>query len=71
VIGRFETVDVRDAGMIEGCQQQGFAPEPREAFRIVRERLRQNVQRDVTLQLRVTRAIDLAIPPAPTRARTS
>jgi hypothetical protein len=44
VIGRFETVDVRDAEMIEGCQAAGLAPGT---------------------------ARDLAMPPAPTRARTS
>jgi hypothetical protein len=46
--------------MIQCREQLGFALKPREAIRIMRKRLQQDLQRDVPLQLRVARAIDLA-----------
>ena len=37
-VGFFETVDVRDIGMIQRREGLGFAREPREPFGVVRER---------------------------------
>ena len=56
----FEAVNMRDVGMIEGGECFRFALEPREPFGVARERLRQNLQRNVTIQLRVAGAIHLA-----------
>ena len=48
--------------MVEGSEDLRFAFEAREPVRIGRERVGQNLERDVALQLRVARAIDLAHP---------
>ena len=45
--------------MIERREDLRFALEAREPIRIGRERVRQDLQRDVAIQLRVARAIDL------------
>jgi hypothetical protein len=55
-------MNVRDMGMIERGQRLRFALEAGEAIAIIREGVRQDLQRDVTMQLRVTGAIDLAHP---------
>ena len=47
-------------GMIERGEDFGFALEAREAVGIVRERVGQDLDRDVALQPRVARAIHLA-----------
>ena len=39
-VGFFETVDVRDVGMIQRRERLRFAREPRESIRIARERIR-------------------------------
>ena len=49
-----------DVGMVEGGEDLGFAREPRQPVRIARKPIRQNFDRDVTIQLRVARAIHLA-----------
>ena len=56
----FEAVDARDVRMIQRREDLRFALEAREAIGIVRERVRQDLDRDVAIQLRVARAIDLA-----------
>ena len=58
--GLFEAVNMRDMRMIEGGEDFRFALEPREPFGVARERLRQNLQRNVAIQLRVAGAIHLA-----------
>ena len=58
--GVFETVDCPDVRMIERREQSRFALEARHAIGVRRERRRQDLQRDVAIQLRVARAIDLA-----------
>ena len=59
-VGLFEAVNMRDVRMIEGGECFRFALEPREPFGVARERLRQDLQRHITIQLRVARAIHLA-----------
>ena len=46
--------------MVQRGEHLGFALEARQAFGIERELLRQNLDRDVAIQLRVARAIHLA-----------
>ena len=46
--------------MVEGREDLRFALEPREPVRVGCKRLRQNLQRDVTIELGVSRAVDLA-----------
>ena len=64
----FDTVDVRDVGMIERGQNLGFALEPREPLGIVREQIGQHLQRDVAAELRIPRAKHLAHPACADRA---
>jgi hypothetical protein len=59
-VGFFEAVDVRDVGMVERRQGLGFAGEPRHAIEIAGERLGQNLQGHVAIQLRVACAIHFA-----------
>ena len=58
----FEAVDVRDVRMVQRREHFRFTLEPRKPLRIGDERLRQNFQRNVPLQLRVPRAVDLPHP---------
>ena len=60
----FESVDGRDVRMIQRGEGLGFAGEPGEAFGIVGERLREDLDRDVTIELGITRPKDLAHAPA-------
>ncbi len=57
-----EAVNRRDVRMIQRGQHLCLALEPREPIGIERERFGQDLQRDVAIQLRVARAIDLAHP---------
>ena len=59
----FEPVDGGDVRMIQRGQRLGFALEARQALGIVRERLGQDLDRDVAVQLRIARAIDLSHAP--------
>ena len=54
-----EAVNARDVRMIQRREELGFALEPRQTFAIVRELFRKNFDRDVALELRVTRAVNL------------
>jgi hypothetical protein len=56
----FETVDVRDVGMVEGGQRLRFAGEAGEAFRDAPEKLGHDLQGDVAVEPGVPGAIDLA-----------
>ena len=58
--GFFEAVDVRDVRMVQRREGLRFACEPREPIGIARERVGQDFDRDVAIQLRVARAIHLA-----------
>ncbi len=57
-----ETVDRGDVGMVEGSEDLRFACEAREPVRIEPRQRRENLERDVAVQLGVPRAIDLAHP---------
>ena len=65
VTGIFQAVDMRDVRMIERGEHLRLAAETRQAMGIVRHGGQQHIDRDVAIQLRVVRAIDLAMPPAP------
>ena len=58
-----EAVNVRDVRMVERGERLRFAREPRQPIRIAGERIGQDLQRDVAIELRVARAIDLAHAP--------
>ena len=58
-VGFFETVDVRDVGMIQRGEGLRFAGEPCEPFGVAREDIGQHLDGDVAIELRVSRAIDL------------
>ena len=55
-----EAVDVRDVRVIDGRQCLRFAREPREPIGVAGERVGQDLQRDVAIELRIARAEDLA-----------
>ena len=56
----FEAVDVSDVRMVQRGQRLRLALETRKAIRIVRERLGQDLDRDVAIELGITRPIDFA-----------
>ena len=56
----FQPVDRADIRMIERRQRLRFPLEARQSIRIRCEQFRQNLQRNITLQLRVERAINFA-----------
>ncbi len=58
----FEAVDVRDVRVIDGRQRLRFAREPREPVGIAGERVGQDLQRDVAIELRIARTEHLAHP---------
>ena len=57
---RFESVDLRDAGMVERRERLRLSREAGEVVGVRREQRRQDLDRDAAIELRVTRAIDLA-----------
>ena len=59
--GVLEAVDRRDVGMVEGGEHLRFSAEPCDAITIKREGLRQDLQRDIAIELGVARAIDLVL----------
>ena len=48
--------------MVQRRQRLRFARESRQAIRIAREEIRQDLDRDVAIELRIARAVDLAHP---------
>jgi hypothetical protein len=56
----FKAVNCRDVGMIQRCENLGFTLEARRSLGVTCERLAQDLQRDIALEPRVTRAIHLA-----------
>src|SRR5687767_6000681 len=54
-----EPMDVRDIGMVERRQQLRFAAEPAQTLWVVGEQVRENLDRDVTVQLGIAGPIDL------------
>jgi hypothetical protein len=59
-VGLFEAVNDRNVGMIQRRKGFGFAFESRQPLRIVRKRIGENLDGDVTAKVEVRRAIDLA-----------
>src|SRR5450759_2759487 len=59
-MGVFEPVDVADVRMVERRQHLRFTAQARESIGIGGERVRQNLQRDVAIELGIPRAVDLA-----------
>src|SRR6476620_9938512 len=53
-------MNVTDVRMIQRGEQLGLAGEPREPFSVVRERFGKHFKRDLPMEFRVARPIDLA-----------
>jgi hypothetical protein len=60
----FEAVDRGDVRMVQRREGLGFTLEASQAIRIVRERLGQNLDRDIAVQLGIAGAKDFAHAPA-------
>src|SRR5262249_22718115 len=58
--GLLEAVDLGDVQMVQRGEYASLTTEPRQPIGIGRERRRQDLQRDVTIELQIARAIDLA-----------
>jgi len=58
-LGLLEPIHRGDVGMVERREEFRYALEARQPIRILRERLRQDLDRDVALQPRIARAVDL------------
>ena len=56
----FQAVDGADVGMVERGQDLGLAFEPGQPVGVLRERLGQDLQRHITVELRIARAIHLS-----------
>ncbi len=54
----FEPVDLRDVGVIQRGEDFGFTQQPREPLGIAGERVGQHLQRDITVEVCVPRAVD-------------
>jgi hypothetical protein len=63
--------DGRDAGMGEGGDRPGLALELQEPFLVGGGLAEQDLDRDVAAEAGVVGAVDLPIPPAPSRSTTS
>jgi hypothetical protein len=61
-VGFFKAVDGRDAGMVHRREGLGFARESRKPIGIVRERIREDFEGDLAIQLRVVRPLHFAHP---------
>ena len=61
----FETVDAADVGVVQRGQDLCLTLKAGEAFGIVGERLRQDFDRDVAVQLRIARPIHFSHPAGP------
>src|SRR5439155_7980072 len=70
-VTRAESVNGSDVGVIQRRQRLRFALEPRHAFGVLGERLRQHLQRHVTGELGVAGARYLAHPASAKRQRRS
>ena len=58
----FETVDVRDVRVIDGRHRLRFEGEPRKPVGVAGERVGQDLQRDIAIELRIAGAEYLAHP---------
>jgi hypothetical protein len=57
----FESVNVCDVLMVQRGQRFGFALKPSDAFSISGKPLRKDLNGDVSVELTIARAIDLAL----------
>ena len=62
---------MRDVRMVQGRERLGFAREPRQPIGIACERVGQDLERDVTIEVRVAGPVDLPMPPSPIWATIS
>ena len=60
VSATFDAVDLGDVRMVQRGEGFGFPLESRQAIRVRGERLRQDLERDVSIELGVARAVHLA-----------
>src|SRR5262249_14992517 len=58
--GVLDPVDLGDIWVIERCERLRLALEPRDAIGVVRQALRQDLDRDVAIEARIASAIHLA-----------
>ena len=56
----FQSIQSRNARVIQCGQELRFSLEPREAFGILHEALGQNLDRDLSAELRIARAVDFS-----------
>ena len=61
-VGLFEAVNVRDVRMVQRGEDLRFTTEAHQAIGIIRDRGQEDFNRDVAIQLRVARLVDLAHP---------
>jgi hypothetical protein len=57
--GLFESVDLRDIGMVERSERLCLTREPRQSIGVARKGVREDLQRNVAIELRVAGAVDL------------
>ena len=62
ILGFFQSVDGANVGMIQRGERFRFALEPGEPLGVVHERFGQDLDRNVSIELRVARTIDFAHP---------
>ena len=67
-IGFIQIIDGCDIGVVERCQHFSFALKSCYTFRISAELVRQDFDGDFAFELRVTRSVDLTLPPLPSKA---
>ena len=60
VVGFVQTVNGADVRMVQRGENLGFTAESREALRVVREGVGQDLEGDITTELRIACTIDLA-----------
>ena len=71
VAGLLQPVDRRDVRVVQRRQDLRLALEPRQPLRVLRHRLRQHLDRDVAVELRVPRPVHLSHPARAERRRGS
>ena len=70
-IGFLEAVNGSDVRVIQRGEDVSLTLESGEPLRVTREQVRQDLDGDLATEPRVVRAIDFAMPPAPSSATTS
>ena len=54
-----ESMDARNVRMVQRCEKLRLALEPRETIGVLRKRMGKHLDRDITVELRVARAVHL------------